>query len=209
MKKMTKSVIAAAVLAVTSTIAMAEVTANIGVTSNYMWRGITQTGDSSAVSGGIDYAHESGFYAGTWVSNAAWTSPVSFEQDFYLGFGKEFSGVELDAGVIAYTYPNADDANFEEIYLGASYKQFSGKVSYDSDNSNAYYEGAVDFSLGNDIGMSVHAGRYQFDAEPRYTDYGITFSKDDFSLMFSDTNNNLAFGQTDNYRATVSWSKSF
>jgi uncharacterized protein (TIGR02001 family) len=43
--------------------------ANIGAVSNYIWRGVTQTGDQAAVQGGIDVAHASGFYAGTWISN--------------------------------------------------------------------------------------------------------------------------------------------
>jgi uncharacterized protein (TIGR02001 family) len=43
--------------------------ANIGAVSNYIWRGVTQTGDQAAVQGGLDVAHESGFYAGTWASN--------------------------------------------------------------------------------------------------------------------------------------------
>ncbi|EIC20619.1 TorF family putative porin [Thiorhodovibrio frisius] len=46
--------------------------ANIGAVSNYMWRGVTQTGDGAAVQGGLDVAHESGFYAGTWASNIDW-----------------------------------------------------------------------------------------------------------------------------------------
>ena len=44
-------------------------TANASATSNYIWRGLTQTTNEAAVQGGIDYAHESGFYAGTWASN--------------------------------------------------------------------------------------------------------------------------------------------
>ncbi|WPL16427.1 hypothetical protein Thiowin_01381 [Thiorhodovibrio winogradskyi] len=46
--------------------------ANIGAVSNYMWRGVTQTGDGAAVQGGVDAAHESGFSAGTWASNIDW-----------------------------------------------------------------------------------------------------------------------------------------
>ncbi|MBK1631971.1 hypothetical protein CKO31_14750 [Thiohalocapsa halophila] len=46
--------------------------ANIGAVSNYIWRGVTQTGDQAAIQGGLDVAHESGFYAGTWASNIDW-----------------------------------------------------------------------------------------------------------------------------------------
>lgn len=43
--------------------------ANIGAVSNYIWRGVTQTQDGPAIQGGLDYAHSSGFYLGTWASN--------------------------------------------------------------------------------------------------------------------------------------------
>lgn len=53
--------------------------ANIGAVSNYVWRGVTQTGDQAAVQGGLDVAHESGFYAGTWASNIDWDEGSSEE----------------------------------------------------------------------------------------------------------------------------------
>ncbi|MFP5304085.1 TorF family putative porin, partial [Cobetia sp. SIMBA_158] len=61
-----------AATSLTSTAVNAEVSANVAATSNYLWRGQEQTGGDAAISGGIDYADESGFYAGTWVSNASW-----------------------------------------------------------------------------------------------------------------------------------------
>ena len=62
---------------------MAEVYANVAASSNYFWRGITQTQDGAAVSGGIDYSNDSGFYAGTWVSNVDFGSKTSYELDLY------------------------------------------------------------------------------------------------------------------------------
>ena len=64
----TKTLLATALLAGAG-VAQAELSANLGVQSNYYFRGITQTDDKAAVSGGIDYAHDSGFYLGTWLSN--------------------------------------------------------------------------------------------------------------------------------------------
>ncbi len=86
-----KSLIATSVLAasaVTSSVAMAESpwSANIGVGSNYMWRGITQTDNAAAISGGVDYANPNGFYAGTWTSNVTWVGD-SYELDLYAGYG--------------------------------------------------------------------------------------------------------------------------
>ena len=121
MKNMTKSLLAAAVLAATSTVAMAEVSMNVGVTSNYVWRGWIQSADEAAVSGGVDYAHESGVYVGAWVSSLGGGET---EQDIYGGYAGEFSGVGYDVGYINYSYPNAD-VDFSEVYLGASYDMFT------------------------------------------------------------------------------------
>lgn len=57
--------------------AESSLTGNVGVTSNYIWRGATQGSDDSAVSGGIYYAHDSGLYVGTWVSSLSGGSSMS------------------------------------------------------------------------------------------------------------------------------------
>ena len=59
---------------------------NISLTSDYVFRGVSQTQNGPAIQGGIDYAHASGFYAGTWASNVDWVS---------LGF-KNNSSMEID-----------------------------------------------------------------------------------------------------------------
>ena len=47
-------------------------TGNVGIFSQYIFRGLTQTGRKPALQGGFDFAHESGFYLGTWASNISW-----------------------------------------------------------------------------------------------------------------------------------------
>ncbi|GEA10027.1 hypothetical protein KUL49_04020 [Alteromonas sp. KUL49] len=88
MKLATKTLLAAAISSATLMTALptyAEVTANAAVANNYIWRGLTQTTNEPAVSGGIDYASESGFYAGTWASNVSYESDdiYSYEHDVY------------------------------------------------------------------------------------------------------------------------------
>jgi uncharacterized protein (TIGR02001 family) len=104
MNKSMKSLVAASVLAAVmgSGAAMAGASANVGATSNYVWRGITQSADDAAVSGGLDYSHDSGVYVGTWTSSTAWGSP---EIDLYGGFAKTFGAVGLDVGLTRYYYP--------------------------------------------------------------------------------------------------------
>jgi len=84
---------------------------NVGVTSNYLFRGISQTHGNPAIQGGVDYAHSSGLYAGVWASNIEWVKNAlgkgSTEVDFYGGFKSAFAGDwTYDVGLIHYNYMN-------------------------------------------------------------------------------------------------------
>ncbi|HEX7455263.1 MAG TPA: TorF family putative porin, partial [Gallionella sp.] len=85
------------------------ITANVGFTTDYIFRGIAQTSHNPAIQGGIDYAHSSGFYAGVWGSNVSWiadsgaiaTGSTTMELDTYLGFKNAFAGdFNYDVGFI-------------------------------------------------------------------------------------------------------------
>ena len=89
-------------------------TANVGLYSQYVFRGLAQTNERPAVQGGADYAHASGFYAGTWLSNVSWFSDTnagnsnSLEWDLYGGFRKSWeNGFAVDAGYLRYEYPGS------------------------------------------------------------------------------------------------------
>ena len=138
MSKMTKSLMAASVLAATtlaSGAATAEVSMNIGATSNYIWRGVTASPNEAAVSGGIDYSHESGFYAGAWTSSlgntdgeqgvAGGPSSAGAELDVFAGFGGAFGDFSYDINVTAYTYPQLKDWDFTEVGVSGTYSFFT------------------------------------------------------------------------------------
>jgi uncharacterized protein (TIGR02001 family) len=177
-----------------------ELTGNIGFTSNYIWRGVSQTDDAAAISGGIDYGHDAGIYLGTWISNT--TSAVGPETDLYIGFAKDF-GYDwgLDVGYIAYIYAQSvPDIDFEEFYVGGSWKMISAQYSDDGDNN--YIEAAVDFEIAKDLGLALHYGSYSFDISAGdYTDYSVTLSKGDWGFALSGTDID-----NDDYRLFVSYS---
>jgi uncharacterized protein (TIGR02001 family) len=89
-------------------------TSNVGLVSNYLYRGISQTDGGAALQGGFDYAHSSGFYAGLWGSNVSWitgsgmttnTGAASLEVDTYLGFKNSFAtDFTYDVGFLRYNY---------------------------------------------------------------------------------------------------------
>jgi len=120
------------------------ITANVGLFSEYLFRGIAQTDGKPAVQGGFDYAHASGFYLGTWGSNISWLEDFgaytrsSLEWDFYGGYKSTFPGSSdwsYDLGTVYYYYPGSRNpgivsADSWEIYGGVSWKWLSAKVSY-------------------------------------------------------------------------------
>ena len=104
--------VAAAVSSATfSGAALAQLSGNVGLTSEYFFRGLAQSG-GSAVSGGLDYAAESGFYVGTWAStiNFASAEGSGTEVDLYAGFGGEAGSVGYDIGAIYYWYSEEGEA---------------------------------------------------------------------------------------------------
>ncbi len=211
MKKLHK-IIAASLLASAATagsnvvLAESPLTANIGVASNYIWRGATQTDDASAVSGGIDYAHDSGFYAGIWTSNVTWTTPNGYEQDIYAGYGFEAGPVSLDVGYIAYQYPLATGSNFSEVYVNAGFQMFNAGVAYDSQNKDMYMSVGAEFEVKKDLTVAVTFGNYNYNTATDYTHYQLSLSKGDFTFAYDKTNQSGAAGTP---RLSVSWSQSF
>lgn len=177
--------------------------ANVAMSSNYLWRGVTQTDDAAAISGGIDYAHNSGFYVGTWASNVDFGDDTSAELDMYLGFGGDLGqGFGYDVGYIYYAYPDSaqtDSSNeydFGEIYGSLSYSYFSVSANYgvNTDDGAKLYDGALyisadaEFEVADGLTLGLHVGDYSFDNDSNdYTDYGISLSKGGFTFALSDT----------------------
>lgn len=147
---MQKKLIAVAVAGALATplAAVAQVSYNVGVVSDYLFRGVSQTHGKPAVSAGIDYAHSSGFYVGAWASTVTWVKDFlgkgSLEVDLYGGYKGSLGGDwSYDVGYIAYNYPGHGSAiqsvagvpvlanpNTQELYLGLGYKWLSAKYSY-------------------------------------------------------------------------------
>lgn len=191
MKKTLLSVAIASVLAAPALSAFAEdapspLTFNVGVVSDYIFRGMSQTLGDPALQGGIDYAFSNGFYVGAWASNVkwvkGWTGKGDTEIDLYGGYrGAINADWSYDVGAIAYTYPGHGNANIGlanpttgEIYGSIAYKWLSAKYSHTvSSHFVGFYGGpAVDentrgsnylelnatYDLGEGWGVTGHLG---------------------------------------------------
>lgn len=129
---------------------------NVGVTSDYLFRGVSQTHGKPAVQAGVDYAFSNGFYVGAWASNITWVKDFlgkgSMEVDVYGGYkGAITEDLGYDIGYITYNYPGKGNAtawlanpNTQEAYVGLSYKWLSAKYSYaTSSHFIGWYGGAA------------------------------------------------------------------
>jgi uncharacterized protein (TIGR02001 family) len=94
------------------------------LTSDYRFRGVSQSDEGLAVQGGITISHASGFYVGTWGSNlAGWGTfgGTNMELDLIAGYKFGVGEGTLDTGIVWYMYPSgADTTDFAELYAKLS-----------------------------------------------------------------------------------------
>jgi uncharacterized protein (TIGR02001 family) len=190
-----------------------DLSGNLALTTNYMWRGFTQTNNQEAIQGGLDLAHESGLYVGVWGSNVAGGS----EFDYYGGFATEVASVGIDLGVIAYRFPDASSGDNEEYYLGLS-KEFGGVGL-----GVTFYEGeasgqadAYEISASTEMaGLGLGATYGDFDNSGDYYTLGVSkeFLSEkwpvEVSLTYVDYDADAASGRTDSEDLVLTVSKSF
>ena len=194
-----------------------EVSANLAITSNYVWRGMTQTANSPAVQGGIDLGYK-GFYLGTWGSNVdfgGWTDN-NLEADFYAGYAGEIAGFGYDLGYIYYAYPNESDAlNFDEAYVGVSYDWDSfgvnGKYSFGLNSENDtpdYWEVGASAKLPWEMTLAAGYGDYDDVGTNYIVSLAKTFGKFEISVAYTDfsSDDRLLLDDEDHVVATISTS---
>ena len=204
--------LAAAVLMTASPLAIstaaAEVTfsGNVALTTDYVYRGISQTDEGAAIQGGFDLEHDSGFYAGVWASNLDFGDDADIEIDYYVGVTGEFSNkLGWDVGALYYSYPDSDaadagDYDFTEVYGSLSYDfgpaAVTGGLAYSGDffgstGDSLYANVGVDVPLPNDFTLGLHYGNQDIDDVDDYSDWSIGLSKSlggfDFALNYHDT----------------------
>lgn len=161
-------------------------TGNVGIFSQYIFRGLAQTDGDPALQGGFDYGHSSGFYAGIWMSNISWLRDFgaysgggSLEMDFYGGFKGSFGGGDFgyDVGLLQYYYPGnvapgATKADTLEMYGALSWKWLSGKYSYSlndktfgvTDSRGTWYlDLTATVPINDKLSFVAHYGKQKFD----------------------------------------------
>lgn len=184
--------------------------ADAGVTSDYVWRGLSQTRGGPAVSGELEYVTVSDWYFGTWVSNTSQgeNGVDSAEVDYYLGLSGKGSTVGYDVGIINYTYPQSSGLDFSELYFslmleGYSFKYFNGA------DSGTYLEANMTrkLTIRKESSLVFHIGNYNRKSGSDYFDYSVSLRISEFSLTFSKAR--VSTAQDKDLKTFVSWEQSF
>jgi uncharacterized protein (TIGR02001 family) len=144
--------------------------ANVGVFSQYVFRGISYTQEKPAVQGGFDLAHESGLYLGVWgtnVSDAALNNAVG-EIDVYGGYANTLGDVTYDVGFLQFIFPGGEitgtneSYNTLELYAGLTWQFLNVKYS----RTMTDYFGFNDKSFG--LGRGDSDGSHYIEANLAY-----------------------------------------
>lgn len=179
-----------------------ETSMNVTLATDYIWRGQSQTDGAGAIQGGLDIAHESGLYIGTWASNVDSEDfgGSSVEVDYYVGFGNAITDdLSYDLQWATYTYPKNNDATVEELLASLSYKALTVGAKYAYDPGVGLYT-YIDygFDLPLEMVLGLHYGLTDtkdpldgVSGDEKYADWAVTLSKTvlglDLALMYSDT----------------------
>lgn len=181
----------------------AQVSGTVTATTDYDFRGISQTMEDPALQASVDWADDSGLYLGAWASNVDFGTEADYEIDLYAGFTGEIEGgLGWDLGFVYYYYvPDDDNFEYPEIYAGVNYQMFDAKLWYSNDyagtdESSFYVEANANFELVEGFGLSLHAGHTRSDGlgaiGDDYTDWSVGVTKSfgpfDFEVKYVDTN---------------------
>ncbi len=186
---------------------------NLGVVSEYRYRGIAQSAKMPALQGGFDYADKSGAYIGSWASSITWIKDSDpkgaakgpIEIDIYGGYkGALSDDVAYDVGVLQYWYSGNNlstvkgfvDANTFEVYGALSMGAFTAKLSnstgnlfgYVNSKNSRYLDVSYTLDLGDGLTIVPHLGnQYVANNAGSYTDYAISVNKDMEGTVLSAT----------------------
>lgn len=179
---------------------------NLALTSDYVFRGVSQNDRQPALQGGLDYAFgDTGFYVGVWGSNVDYgVGTPDIEIDTYVGWNTDMTeDLNLDIMLTRYNYFGEDEIDFGNI----DYNELIGVLTwremiaftaaYTNDYSNAgisstYFNITGEWALAESFNFTAGVGRSEFEDSDGYTDWMLGINRDfgpvNAALNYYDTN---------------------
>ncbi len=211
--------------------AKAEFLGMLTASTNYLWRGVTQTDDQPAIALSLEYQHAQGWYLGAWSSNTRYGGEPGYEVDIYLGRLFPLKPATIDVAVRHYAFPTGgkhrydfhpqawergESNAFTEVQLGASHNRWMARCSYsdnylDSDHAGYYIELEHTQPLSDTVSLTLHYGIQHsraIDDTPEHEvgDYSATLRRGTVFLTISNLTDNTDGRQTDRGRLVLGWS---
>lgn len=156
--------------------AHAGLTANLAFTSDYIFRGISNSNRHPALQGGVDYVHTSGWYAGSWVSSVDFNDggEAKVEVDGYFGHAGSVGNLSWNAGWLAYVYPGAQQSlqyDSQKLLAGVQYDLSAAVIGLYFDRvKNVFGSGPANYletslvvPLRADVSLDMRLGRQRYD----------------------------------------------
>ena len=204
------------------------VSANLTATSDYIFRGYTQTSENFALQAGVDWEGGAGWSFGAWGSKLDFGAgdSASVEVDLYGGYSWQVNDVSFSAGFIYYAYPDADSESgydFVEGYAGLGYDfeavSLSAALHFTPDNfgetgTGLYLTGGLARALSDSLSVDANIGFSQVTPEfgEDYLDWNLglsySFSALALDLRYHDTDAPDCAGSCDS-RVVLSVSTGF
>ncbi len=131
---------------------------NIGLYSQYVWRGQRQSAGAMSVQGDVGMAHDSGVSANVWFATLGTGNVTEF--DFTLDYSADLGFMGYSAGVILYRYHNSGASNASEVYVGANHELGSATLYYDTNSKNIW----LDLSSGIELAEFAVEGTLSYSA---------------------------------------------
>jgi uncharacterized protein (TIGR02001 family) len=168
--------LAAGLLGMAGTAGAGSLSYTVTAVSDYDFRGVSLSATDPALQASIDFASDSGFYAGAWTSNIDYGSTIDgdVELDVYAGWTGEIrEGYGWDAGIVWYAYPDSSSSltkskiyDYPEIYASIAHGPVKVKQWYTNnyggtDMDALYTELGLSFPFSNGFSVNLHAG-YNF-----------------------------------------------
>ena len=162
---------------------------NAAVTSEYMFRGISQTDDKPAIQVGAGYSFSNGIYVGGWASNVDFGESTDAEIDAFIGWNGDLNdSVNLDVQLVRYNYvgePDGVDYAYNELIGKVSFAEnYSATLGYTNDflntDTDSFYAGVGgSWAVGNDFNVTAGLGYTTVQGpEDGYMDYSVGLNRD-------------------------------
>ena len=146
---------------------------NIGLYSQYVWRGQRQSVGALSVQGDVGWEHDSGVSANVWFATLGSGNVTEF--DYTLDYTQEIGALSYSGGAIYYAYHNNNVANVLEIYASVSYELGSATLYYDTDASNIWF----DISSGIELAELAVEGTLSYSgAASEFVNIAVSVSKE-------------------------------